>query len=252
VDNVNPYILAIETSTDICSVALLRGRQVCIEIHLDRPRAHAEQLVPMIRDVLASQREHKVSIAAVAVSGGPGSYTGLRIGSSTAKGFCLGTGARLIAVPSLQGLAARVVPVLKENDVVATFFNSRRDEVYGAAYRVLADRPEVALEAEALAYDEVASWLAQLPDRPVLAGEGAPGVARLIDGAHPVLDPRVYRPGAAAIGLLAMDRFERNLFEDLTTFEPAYLKEFVAKKAARSIFERMREAGVGTGKVENA
>jgi tRNA threonylcarbamoyladenosine biosynthesis protein TsaB len=249
---VNPYILAIETSTDICSVALLHDGRVRIELHLDRPRAHAERLVPMIRDVLTFRDDPEIHVAAVAVSAGPGSYTGLRIGSSTAKGFCLASGARLIAVPSLQALAARALPALSEGDLLATFFNSRRDEVYGAVYRVRAGRPEGVLAPEALMHEEILPWLGQVSGPLILAGEGASVAGSLMGGSQRVLDPKVYRPSAAAVGLLAMDRFKERHFEDLSTFEPAYLKEFVAKKAARSIFDRIRDAGMGTGKAENA
>ncbi|MEO1077246.1 MAG: tRNA (adenosine(37)-N6)-threonylcarbamoyltransferase complex dimerization subunit type 1 TsaB, partial [Bacteroidota bacterium] len=97
--------LGIETATDVCSVALLEDDAVLAEASLRLPRQHAARLMPLVRDVLAHTGRATTDLDLVSVSEGPGSYTGLRIGVSTAKGLCLATGAALVGVGSLDALA---------------------------------------------------------------------------------------------------------------------------------------------------
>lgn len=240
-----PTLLAIETATDVCSVALAQAGRVTVELTLTRPRAHAETLAPMIREALRYGAAAARELDAVAVSAGPGSYTGLRIGVSTAKGLALAAEARLLGVPSLEALAATVAPVAAPGDAVCTLFNARRHEVYAAVFLVTEPRGlAVHRQAAALAVDEVPGWLDVAAGRRLwLAGEGVPRVLPLLEAAGgPALRPlgaAACAPSAAHVARLALRRFEAGAFEDLAAFEPFYLKAFVAKMPKASIFERL-------------
>jgi tRNA threonylcarbamoyladenosine biosynthesis protein TsaB len=241
----HPNLLAIETATDVCSVALMHGGRVGVELTLTRPRAHAENLVVLIQDALRYGRLETAAVDAVAVSMGPGSYTGLRIGVSAAKGLAAAVDARLIGVPSLEALAASAAEAAAPGDAICAAFNARRDEVYAAAYRV--DQPGTLTplaETTALKTSEVAGWL--LPSKAAqlwLVGDGAPRIASALPQPDAMqirlLDPSTCRPAAGWVARLAHLRWAGGQFEDVAAFEPFYLKEFVARKSSRTIFERL-------------
>lgn len=235
-------ILALETATDICQVALLQGEQVTVQLGLSRPRAHAENLVPLIRDALHYAGLERSALDAVAVSKGPGSYTGLRIGVSTAKGLAAALDLKLIGIPSLDALAASVESVTAPGDVLVTAFNSRRNEVYFAVYQNTATGLESLVgPSTANVESHQEEIVPAATGRIYLAGEGAPRMQRLLSQKASVfvLDPAIFTPSAASIARLALLRLHRGEQDDLAQFEPFYLNEFVAKKAARSIFDRL-------------
>lgn len=238
-------ILALETATDVCSVALLQGDAVTVSLTLNRPRAHAENLVLLIQDALRYAQVTANDLDAIAVSQGPGSYTGLRIGVSTAKGLAAATDTPLIGVPSLEALAASVAPLAAPDDLVIAAFHARRNEVYGAAYRVT-DNGTLVTHAETTAQTlpQILDWLTP-PEAPTfwLAGNGAshlvPILSDLPDATVHVLPPTTHSPSAAWVARLALPHLQAGNVEDLASFEPFYLKAFVAKMQKRSIFERL-------------
>ncbi len=234
-------LIALETATDVCGVALAQAGRVTVELTLSRPRAHAENLVPLIADALRYAGLPVTALDAVAVSQGPGSYTGLRIGVSTAKGLAMAVGARLIGVPSLAALAHQAAPAARPGDFIGAAFNARRDEVYAAVYAVG--------EAGALTpvVPETACAPAELPARlPAhppgclwLTGEGAPALAQALTPAltgYPRIKLLPVSVSAAAVARLALTR---DTGEDLATFEPFYLKAFVARRRTRSVYDRL-------------
>lgn len=238
-------ILALETATDVCSVALLQGNTVTVSLTLNRPRAHAENLVLLIQDALRYGQVTANDLDAIAVSKGPGSYTGLRIGVSTAKGLAAATDTPLIGIPSLEALAASVTPLAARDDLVIAAFHARRNEVYGAAYRVT-DNGILVTHAETTArtLPEIMDWLVP-PEATTfwLAGNGAshlaPTLAEVSDATVHVLPAVTHSPSAAWVARLALPHLQAGNVEDLATFEPFYLKAFVAKTQKRSIFERL-------------
>ncbi len=237
-----PTLLAIETATDVCSVALMQGDRVTVELALRRPRAHAETLAPMIQEALRYGEVAPRDLDAVAVSSGPGSYTGLRIGVSTAKGLALAADARLVAVPSLEALAASVVAA--PGEAICALFNARRHEVYAVVFLVgeKNNKLERLTETTALAVDDLPTWL-EVPTgtRLWLVGEGVPRALSVLGDrlALRPLDPSVFVPAAASVARLARPRLAEGRVEDIACFEPFYLKEFVAKKPQSSIFEKL-------------
>ena len=223
-------ILHIETSTNVCSVAVSEDGQCIFEqsAHGDKG-AGAEQLGTMVDEALSFTDNHAIPFDAVSVSCGPGSYTGLRIGISMAKGICYGRDLKLLAVPTLELLCVPVLlhhPELEENALLCPMLDARRMEVYAALYdRSLKTVREV--KADIVDADTYRQWL---DERPVyFFGNGAQKCmetiqhpnAHLIEGIEPL---------AKWMQPLAEKRFLNDQFEDVAYFVPFYLKDFVAIK----------------------
>ncbi len=235
-----PALLALETATDVCSVALLRGERVVVELTLARPRRHAEQLAPLIRDALRYGDTAPADLEAVAVSQGPGSYTGLRIGVSTAKGLARATGAALVGVPTLEALAASAAGCARPGEVLLPLLDARRDEVYAAAFRRAEDHDLTPLaDTTALPVGELAGWLRAAGLDPseldpseasgYLLGSGtgkAQEPLRESDLRLTVLSPAQHPPSAAWVGRRALGRLQAGTVADAASFEPYYLKAF--------------------------
>lgn len=223
-------ILHIETSTSVCSVALSQDGEVifCRE-NLEGP-SHAVSCGVYVDEALSFAESHAIPLDAVAVSKGPGSYTGLRIGVSMAKGVCYGRQVPLVGLSTLKVLC---VPILLYRDdieddaLMIPMIDARRMEVYAAVYdRALHElRP---VQADIVQAD---TYLEYLESRPVyFFGNGASKCASVIThpNAHFVDD--IY-PSARHMAPLAELAVARQHFADVAYFEPYYLKEFVAIKS---------------------
>jgi len=227
-------ILALETATHTCGVALLHDDQVAAEAHLHRPRVHAERLTPLVEDVLHHANTATTDLDAVAVSMGPGSYTGLRIGVSTAKGWVLSTGADLVGVPTLEAYAGQLRPVAQEGDVICPLFDARRDEVYAAAYRKTPDGLEEQAARKALTVDALSDWIGDVAGRLWLVGDGATKSREILASVgtgRTVLPPDVVPPSAAWVARRGRRRLRMHGADDVGTFEPLYVKDVHATPA---------------------
>ncbi len=221
-------IVNIETSTDVCSVAVSHHGACVFNKEDHSGPNHAVSLGVFIDEALAFLDNNALSLDAVAVSCGPGSYTGLRIGVSMAKGVCYGRGAKLIGVPTLEALA---VPVLlnewaaEEDALLVPMLDARRMEVYAQVFdRSLREvRP---IQADII--DEN-SFLEYLDRGPVyFFGNGADKCSDTIKhpNAHFI---KGIQPLASNLFPLAEKRMATGKFEDVAYFVPFYLKDFVAK-----------------------
>ena len=220
-------ILHIETSTDVCSVAVSEDSQVIFHQDDHSGPNHAERLGTMVDEALSFTDNHAIPFDAVAVSCGPGSYTGLRIGVSMAKGICYGRDLQLIAVPTLELLC---VPVLlreipEEDALLCPMLDARRMEVYAGIY-TRALKPVREVGADVVTAE---TYKPYLDEHPVyFFGNGAQKCmdtinhpnAHLIEGIEPL---------AKWMQPLAERRFLNEQFEDVAYFVPYYLKDFVAK-----------------------
>lgn len=227
-------ILHIETSTDVCSVALSEdGAVLFSKEDFDGPQ-HAVTLGVYIDEVLSMADSHAKPIDAVAVSCGPGSYTGLRIGASMAKGICYGRSIPLIALPTLKVMSVPVLLMdeLPEDALLCPMIDARRMEVYAAIYdRAL--NPVKEVSADIISADSYAEYLEQHPI--YFFGNGAVKCkevithpnARFVDGIQPL---------ARWMFPLADRQFLDGTFQDVAYFEPFYLKEFVATVAKNKVF----------------
>ncbi|PEN14226.1 tRNA (adenosine(37)-N6)-threonylcarbamoyltransferase complex dimerization subunit type 1 TsaB [Longibacter salinarum] len=236
-------LLAIETATHTCGAAVCVDGNVVAENHMHRPRAHAQHLTPIIEDVLTRASVDHSEIDVVAVSKGPGSYTGLRIGVSTAKGWAEATGADLIGVPTLEALAATVTPHASEGEVVCAALDARRDEVFAAAYRmreVVGDgekthphpwtgRLKLQAAASAMNVKELPDWIGVKKARVRVIGTGAAKVEPVLRSVGikvRVVPDVVSRPSAAWVARCALEMVGRGQKAEPKTFEPMYLKAF--------------------------
>lgn len=221
-------ILHIETSTEVCSVAVSQdGASIFSKEDFKGP-SHATELGVFVDEALSFADSHAIPVDAVAVSCGPGSYTGLRIGVSMAKGICYALGVPLIGIPTLEVMCVPVLLFrdLPEDALLCPMIDARRMEVYATVY----DRAlRVKRETGADVVDEN-SYSEFLAEHPVyFFGNGAakckdklthPNV-RFLDDIHPL---------AKWMFPLAEKAVARNDFKDVAYFEPFYLKEFVASK----------------------
>lgn len=235
-------LLALETATDVCSVALLRDGTVTAQASLHQPRVHAEQLVPLTDNLLDRAAVDRAELDAIAVSMGPGSYTGLRIGVSTAKGLAMALDAALIGVPTLEAMAASVHPFAADGDVACALLDARRDEVYAAAYAVTRDGLAPSAPTSARSVDTLPEWLGAVDGTCWLVGNGAEKAAdalREAGYAGCVLSPEVHPPSAAWVARRAWPRLQRGATEDVASFEPYYLKAFAGDQPDTTPFERL-------------
>ena len=221
-------ILNIETSTDVCSVAVSDNGQVVFNKEDHSGPNHAVKLGVYVDEALSFIDAHGIPLEAVAVSCGPGSYTGLRIGVSMAKGICYGRDVKLISIPTLELMA---VPVLigehpaEEDALIVPMLDARRMEVYAKVMdRALKEvRP---IQADIVDADTYKEYL----DRGTVYffGNGAEKCMEVIN--HP--NARLVKgiePLAKNMAPLAEKRFVEGKFEDVAYFVPFYLKNFVAK-----------------------
>ena len=223
-------ILHIETSTNVCSVAVSEDGQ-CIFEQVERGEkgAGAERLGTMIDEALSFTDNHAIPFDAVAVSCGPGSYTGLRIGTSMAKGICFGRDLKLIAVPTLELLCVPVLLrelVAEDDALLCPMLDARRMEVYAGLYdRGL--KPVREVRADVVDADTYRQWLDERPG--YFFGNGAKKWMGTIE--HPNARPIAgSEPIAKWMQPIAERRFLQQQYEDVAYFVPFYLKDFVAIK----------------------
>jgi len=222
-------ILSLETSTTICSAALHRDGKLLIAEELLTPQSASSQLSPLIDQLLTTAKVTPKDLAAVAVASGPGSYTGLRIGVATAKGICFGLNVPLIAINTLEVMAAQVAKSFQESTediLLCPMLDARRMEVYCLVSDPRLNEVEPT-QAKVIDAESFANRLAQ---RTVyFFGNGADKCKNVIN--HP--NARFLNdlhPTAKQLGVMAFHKFEKGEFENLSSFEPHYLKEFMVKK----------------------
>ena len=226
-------ILHVETSTKVCSVAVTEDGAVLFEKADFKGPSHAVQLGTFVDEALSYVDNHGIPFDAVAVSCGPGSYTGLRIGVSMAKGICYGRELKLIAIPTLEVLCVPVLLYheLPEDALLCPMIDARRMEVYAAIY----DRALHAVRPISADIIDENSYKEFLENHPVyFFGDGADKCKDKIThpNAHFLSD---IVPLAKNMGPLAEKAVAVGRYEDVAYFEPFYLKEFVASKPKKNL-----------------
>jgi tRNA threonylcarbamoyladenosine biosynthesis protein TsaB len=223
------YLLLLETSGKNCSVALadesgiLTTRSASAEHFI-----HAEQLHVMINEIFTERNLSWNSLSAVAVSKGPGSYTGLRIGVSAAKGFCFSLHIPLIAIDTTELLALAASKVYTDAQIILPMIDARRMEVYAARFDGHAKRLST---DEAIVLDEN-TFIGFAPEYLVLTGDGAEKCQPLVDSRVRILP---LLPNAEMMHALAMQAFNQKRFEDVAYFEPFYLKDYTPGTSRKSV-----------------
>ena len=216
------YILNIETSTTNCSVSLSEnGRLIGLKEDNSLEYSHAERLHVYIDEVLKTAKVSKTQIAAVGISKGPGSYTGLRIGVSAAKGLCYALKIPLISILTLEALAHQVV---NPQGPIVSMLDARRLEVYSAIYDTDYNETRTT-EAEVLTSESYKELLEST--HVYFIGNGVAKTQLLLSHPNAIFIENKL-PSAAQMCTLTHAKFNDNDFEDVAYFEPYYLKDFIA------------------------
>ncbi|MBN1119060.1 MAG: tRNA (adenosine(37)-N6)-threonylcarbamoyltransferase complex dimerization subunit type 1 TsaB [Bacteroidales bacterium] len=229
-------ILCLETATDVCSVCISENGSVISARESGNERSHALQLAVFIDEILKESGIEIKNLDAVAISRGPGSYTGLRIGVSTAKGLCYGSGKPLISISTLQSMCYGVPEsYMKENKLENFYFapmlDARRMEVYSAVY----SKDKTVVEDISAVIIEDDSFNKYLDEKPVVFfGDGAEKTKEILN--HPnafFFDD--FKHSSQFMNVLAHQKFEEEKFEDVAYFEPFYLKDFITTTSTKNI-----------------
>lgn len=217
------YILNIETATKNCSVALAKNGEtiLCKEIS-ELGYSHAEKLHVFIEEICNESSIQLKDLQAIAVSKGPGSYTGLRIGVSAAKGFCYALDIPLISVDTLAVLASQALSIVKENDLIIPMIDARRMEVYSAIFN---NKLEKTREIEAQIIDE--NSFASIENTVYFVGDSSEKAKTVLTKSNFIFLDEIVYPSAKDMSAISFQKFLNKDFEDVAYFEPFYLKDFL-------------------------
>ena len=221
-------LLCIETSGKNCSVALFEGLQLVSirEVHTEQ-FSHSENLHVFIEQVLEESNLQPKAIKAIAISAGPGSYTGLRIGVATAKGLCYGWDIPLIALPTLRILAEQVTYEFTDIEYIIPMIDARRMEVFTSVYShdfspILGERAEILTEST---FDTYLN-----KGKTIFLGDGITKFQAICKHKNAYFWENKF-PSAKEMGRLALEKYQAQAFEDIAYFEPFYLKEVYLVKS---------------------
>jgi len=229
-------ILSIETATSVCSVALFDPEKNTLVSYfeLQIERAHSNKLTSLIEQALQLSNVSTKQLSALAISEGPGSYTGLRIGTAVAKGLCFTLGIPLIAVNTLKAIAHSFVEnqkLLPQNTLLAPMIDARRMEVYTTLFDTQLNEVQ-AISAMVIEENSFTTFLNK--QTVIFMGDGAAKTQDLLTHSNAHFSNPIF-PNAKSIGYLALEKFHRKIFEDVAYFEPFYLKDFLVKKSTKKL-----------------
>ncbi len=223
-------ILGIESASLTASVAIAEGDILLAEYTVNYKKTHSQTLLPMIDEIITMTETDKQSIDAIAVSGGPGSFTGLRIGSATAKGLGQALGKPLVAVPTLDAMAYHI---FGSRSLVCPLMDARRNQVYTGIYR---NETEflVIKKSCAIAMEELLEELNAMGEPVIFLGDGVPVQAERIQASAKV--PYFFAPAhlnrqkAGAVAVLGAAYFERGQVQTAAEHAPEYLRVSQAER----------------------
>lgn len=222
------YILNIETATTVCSVSVAKSGGLLYCKELDNGFTHAENLHLFIDEALKASNISAKNLNAIAVSKGPGSYTGLRIGVSAGKGMAYALNIPLISVDTLQ-IMVNQAKSLPKGKMFCPMIDARRMEVYHAVYN---DELKQKTEVEALIVDENSIQKFSAYSEIYFFGDGMPKCKEVLSSLKNAHFIDKVKPSAKYMCDLSFKKFSEKQFEDVAYFEPFYLKDFLIKKKA--------------------
>jgi len=220
----SPLILAFDTSTPHCSVALTTGGiedgEVVASVSLGSGVTHSRRLLGSIDRLMQQSALTLTDVSCVAVGLGPGSFTGLRIGMATAKGLVHGAGKKLIGISSLDAIAAAV----KVEGLICVLLDARKKEVYGRFYR--GDDRGVAIPCSEQVVCSAAHMAEQIEDSVIMAGDGVDVYDKVLKDIlkEKMVRSAVQHPSAEMVGLLAHGHYQNKMFLDTAAAEPTYIR----------------------------
>lgn len=224
-------ILAIDSSGMTATVAVLEDDRLLAEYTIDYKKTHSQTLVPMLDEIRKMTKLDLASIDAVAVARGPGSFTGLRIGSATAKGIGLALNKPLIAVSTLEGLAMNAWGI---NGLICPIMDARREQVYTGIYSFKDGGLTTVLAECAIAVEELCETLDKMEGPVLFLGDGVPVYKETIDNrlkiTHTYAPAHMSRQRAGALAVLAAKYFGEGRIETASEHKPEYLRVSQAER----------------------
>ena len=227
----SPNLLHIETATQFCSVALSIGNKIVEVRATNEKNAHSRVITTFVDEVLKSAKLKPELLDGICVSKGPGSYTGLRIGVSTAKGLCYALDKPLIAIGTLQSMANGMLKMVERMDVcrdeilLYPMIDARRMEVYSAVFSMDLEETR-STQAEIIEEGSFSEYAEK--HTLVFAGDGAEKCKAVLSDRLKAMFLDDFQPGAEYMLALALEKYNAGQFEDVAYFEPFYLKDFIA------------------------
>lgn len=218
-------ILAIETSSLVSSVALCDEDKLVGELTIQTRLTHSEQLMPHIKELLEKTKVGKDKIKAIAVSIGPGSFTGLRIGLATGKGLAFAWNVPMISVPTMEGLAWNCHG---HRGVIATIIDAQKGNVYVTAY-IWNKELQCSRKTEVAPMTEVLAWAKQEEDVTFLGDGTALFGKEILEAGLAVAPPTIRIPRAGSVGFAAWKRYKEGEREDCRTVVPYYIRRSEAE-----------------------
>jgi len=234
-------ILALDSSGLVASVAIVTEEAMLAEYTVNFKKTHSQTLLPMLEEIVRMVELDLSQIDAIAVAAGPGSFTGLRIGSATAKGLGLALQKPLISVPTLDGLAYNLCGTDK---LICPMMDARRNQVYTGLYEIQHNELGIIKAQTAVAVEDMIEEINSLGREVIFLGDGAAAYKEIIEekirvkfGYAPI---HMNRQRAGSIGALGIMHFKNNQFESASDHEPVYLR---LSQAERELKERQQEIG---------
>ena len=222
-------ILGIDTSTNYCGAALYENDKYLGEFSINIGNFHDQKLVLMISNLLHSCNESMDSIDLISISIGPGSFTGLRIGLSVAKGLAISKDKKITGISTLDALAYRyyITHPLNIDNSICSLLDAKRDEVYYAIYK-FDNEKRIQIKSSDLKCDSIVNLKNHLPPNTIIIGDAVKKVSDLFKDEGYIYDfSEMSRADANSIALLGYENSKIDKYDDLETLEPIYLKEFI-------------------------
>jgi tRNA threonylcarbamoyladenosine biosynthesis protein TsaB len=226
-----PLILHIETSAELCSIALSRGSQILSAITSDERNKHSTVLAPDVQTLLSTHDAAPGDLQAIAVSGGPGSYTGLRVGVSFAKAMCFALDIPLIAVDTLESLAIAARSDLREDAFYCANIDARRMEVYFAEFDALGKR--ISPNSSLIIEKNTFAQRIEIGEKIIFCGTGTAKCADILT--HEAIIHYPMQCQAEHLVIPALRSYKQGGFADLETFRPDYVKPPNITASTRSL-----------------
>ncbi|MDD3173328.1 MAG: tRNA (adenosine(37)-N6)-threonylcarbamoyltransferase complex dimerization subunit type 1 TsaB [Herbinix sp.] len=231
-------ILALDSSGLVASVAIVTEENMLAEYTVNYKKTHSQTLLPMLDEIIKMVEMDLKDVDAIAVAAGPGSFTGLRIGSATAKGLGLALNKPIIPVPTLDGLAYNLYATDK---LICPMMDARRGQVYTGLYEFDQNEFQIRKQQTAIAVEDILEEINQLGQEVIFLGDGVPVYKEIIEQKAKVkynfAPIHLNRQRAGAIGALGTLYYQKNIIQTASQHEPVYLR---LSQAERERAERMQ------------
>ena len=218
-------IIAIDSSGLVATVAILEDDELIAEYTVNYKKTHSETLLPMLDEIKSMTNLDLSSVEAIAVAKGPGSFTGLRIGSATVKGLAYALNVPVVAVPTVDAMSMNL---WGSDKLICPIMDARRNQVYTGLYEFKNGEHTVLMEQDALAVEELCGKLNELGREVILLGDGVPVYKELIDSllkvAHSYAPANLNRQKASSLGVLAYKYIKEGKLETAEEHKPEYLR----------------------------